>query len=49
MKIAITGVTGFVGQNLARYLSDIDILGVSREASLETPKISISDKYLARF
>ena len=32
MKIAITGVTGFVGQNLARYLSDIDILGVSREA-----------------
>ena len=32
MKIAITGVTGFVGQNLARYLSDIDVLGVSREA-----------------
>ena len=30
MKIAITGVTGFVGQNLARYLSDIDILGISR-------------------
>jgi nucleoside-diphosphate-sugar epimerase len=32
MKIAITGVTGFVGQNLARYLSDIDILGISRDA-----------------
>lgn len=33
MKIAITGITGFVGQNLARYLSDIDILGISREAN----------------
>jgi nucleoside-diphosphate-sugar epimerase len=32
MKIAITGVTGFVGQNLTRYLSDIEILGISREA-----------------
>ena len=32
MKIAITGVTGFVGQNLARYLSNINILGISREA-----------------
>jgi nucleoside-diphosphate-sugar epimerase len=32
MKIAITGVTGFVGQNLVRYLSDIDVLGISREA-----------------
>jgi nucleoside-diphosphate-sugar epimerase len=33
MKIAITGVTGFVGQNLARYLSDIEVLGISREAN----------------
>ena len=32
MKIAITGFTGFVGQNLARYLSDIDVLGISRKA-----------------
>lgn len=32
MNIAITGVTGFVGQNLVRYLSDIDVLGISREA-----------------
>jgi nucleoside-diphosphate-sugar epimerase len=30
MKIAITGVTGFIGQNLMRYLSDIDVLGISR-------------------
>jgi nucleoside-diphosphate-sugar epimerase len=30
MKIGITGVTGFVGQNLATYLADFDILGVSR-------------------
>jgi nucleoside-diphosphate-sugar epimerase len=32
MKIAITGVTGFVGQNIARYLFDFEILGVSRES-----------------
>jgi len=32
MKIAITGVTGFVGQNIARYLFDSEILGVSRES-----------------
>ena len=32
MKIGITGVTGFVGQNLASYLADFDILGVSRGA-----------------
>ena len=45
MKIAITGVTGFVGQNLARYLSDIDILGVSREAkglNISYPELSLN-------
>lgn len=45
MKIAITGVTGFVGQNLARYLSDIDILGVSREAkglNISYPELSMN-------
>ena len=30
MKIVITGITGFVGQNLVSYLADFDILGVSR-------------------
>jgi nucleoside-diphosphate-sugar epimerase len=30
MKIGITGITGFVGQNLASYLANFDILGVSR-------------------
>jgi nucleoside-diphosphate-sugar epimerase len=33
MKIAITGITGFVGQNLASYLADFDILGVSRKST----------------
>ena len=45
MKIAITGVTGFVGQNLARYLSDIDILGISREAkgiNITYPELSLN-------
>ena len=45
MKIAITGVTGFVGQNLARYLSDIDVLGVSREAkglNISYPELSLN-------
>ena len=45
MKIAITGVTGFVGQNLARYLSDTDILGVSREAkglNIGYPELSLN-------
>jgi len=45
MKIAITGVTGFVGQNLARYLSDIDILGVSRGAkglNISYPELSLN-------
>ncbi|MDA9311407.1 NAD-dependent epimerase/dehydratase family protein [Polaribacter sp.] len=45
MKIAITGVTGFVGQNLARYLSDIDILGISREAkglNISYPELSLN-------
>ena len=32
MKIGITGITGFVGQNLANYLENFDILGVSRES-----------------
>ena len=45
LKIIITGVTGFVGQNLARYLSDIDILGVSREAkgiNITYPELSLN-------
>jgi nucleoside-diphosphate-sugar epimerase len=45
MKIAITGVTGFVGQYLARYLSDIDVLGVSREAkgiNITYPELSLN-------
>jgi len=45
MKIAITGVTGFVGQNLAKYLADIDILGVSREAkglNISYPELSLN-------
>lgn len=45
MKIAITGITGFVGQNLARYLSDIDVLGVSREAiglNISYPELSMN-------
>jgi nucleoside-diphosphate-sugar epimerase len=29
-KILITGITGFVGQNLSSYLSDFDIQGISR-------------------
>lgn len=33
MKIAITGITGFIGQNLAKYLSDFDVLGISRKAN----------------
>lgn len=33
MKIGITGITGFVGQNLASYLADFDILGVSRKST----------------
>jgi nucleoside-diphosphate-sugar epimerase len=33
VKIGITGITGFVGQNLASYLADFDILGVSREST----------------
>jgi len=32
MKIGITGVTGFVGQNLSSYLTNFEVLGVSREA-----------------
>lgn len=32
MKIGITGITGFVGQNLASYLVNYDVLGVSRES-----------------
>lgn len=31
MKVAITGITGFVGQNLSKYLSDFSILGISRK------------------
>ena len=45
MKIVITGVTGFVGQNLARYLSDIDILGISREAkglNISYPELTLN-------
>jgi len=45
MKIAITGVTGFVGQNLVRYLSDIDVLGISREAkdiNITYPELSLN-------
>ena len=45
MKIAITGVTGFVGENLSRYLSDIDILGISREAkgiNITYPELSLN-------
>lgn len=45
MKIAITGIKGFVGQNLARYLSDIDILGISREAkgiNITYPELSLN-------
>ena len=33
MKIAITGVTGFVGQNLVKYLSSFDVLGICRSAN----------------
>ena len=32
MKIAITGVTGFVGQNLKNHLTNYNVLGVSRES-----------------
>ena len=32
VKIGITGITGFVGQNLASYLANFDILGVSRRS-----------------
>ena len=32
-NIAITGVTGFVGQNLKNYLSDFEIKGISRVSS----------------
>jgi nucleoside-diphosphate-sugar epimerase len=32
MKIAITGITGFVGQNLSSYLASFDIQGISRHA-----------------
>ncbi|NQV78263.1 MAG: NAD-dependent epimerase/dehydratase family protein [Lutibacter sp.] len=45
MNILITGITGFVGQNLARYLSDIDILGISREAkgiNISYPELSLN-------
>lgn len=31
MKIAITGITGFVGVNLYKYLINFDVLGISRE------------------
>jgi len=45
MKIAITGITGFVGQNLARYLYDIDVLGISREVkgtNITYPELSLN-------
>ena len=32
MKIGITGITGFVGQNMSSFLTDFDILGISRES-----------------
>ena len=44
-KITITGVTGFVGQNLAKYLSDIDVLGISRDAkgiNITYPELSLN-------
>ena len=33
MKVLITGITGFVGQNLKKYLKDQTIIGVSRQKS----------------
>jgi len=33
MKVLITGITGFVGQNLKKYLKNQTIIGVSRQKS----------------
>ena len=36
MKIVVTGISGFVGQNLSLYLdNDFDIQGISRKAKLD--------------